>query len=309
MKCFVTKIRFVLLFTMLTCLLGCAGMDGTFDNIKKKITSTGGPDQPVAIANSIDQMPPDAASLVLALHERLTESNNQLSQSVSFSAAAKSILLNENNIFNGFTLSQVELYDHSVSLSSGRMKLESPFGRTASINYHVDYTSSGTTLIADDVTLDAVYLGPPEPVMFVIPAEKTPQSDMMKPTSYGDLLQFAVINAIDPLNPDLETGQVQEYVIFVFFVDRVSPSAEIEVKISDVATGLGGYKDATRYLDYDGWRVALLSGKFSLSNNSINDPGPVSDSNGLFLKAVFTPGKEAGILRLRKKVGLFSVGG
>lgn len=308
MKCFAAKIRFVLLFTMITCLLGCAGMDGTFDNIKNKITNIGGSEQSVAIASSIDQMPKNAASLALAIYERLSESNRQASQSVSFSDGAESILLKENSVFRGFSLSQVELYEHNASLSSGRMKLEDPFGRTACMNYHVNYTSSGTTLIAGDVTLEPVFLGPPEPVMLVIQAEKAPQNDMTKPNSYGDLLQFAVMNAIDPLDSDLGTEKAHEYVIFVFFADRVSPSAKVEVNISDVETGFGGYKDATRYLDFDGWRVALLSGNFSLSNPSVTNPDGAPGSGCLFLKAVFTPGKEAGILKMRKKVGLFRVG-
>jgi len=309
MKCSVTKIRFVLLFTMIIGFLGCAGMDGTFDDLKKKVSSIGGPDQPVPIATSMDQMPPDAASLALALYERLTQANNPSARFVSFSTEAESMLLEESNIFSGFALSQVELYDHNVSLSSGRMKLESPFGRTASLNYHVKYTASGTALMASDVTLVPVFIGPPEPVMFVIPAEKTPQDETKKPKSYDDLLQFAVMNAIDPLNPDLETGQENEYVMFVFLIDRVSPSAKVEVSISDEVAGMGGYKDATRYLDFDGWRVALLSGKFTLSNSRMAYPGIGKESSGLFLKAVFTPGEEVGMLRLRKKIGLFSVGG
>lgn len=309
MKYAVTKIYFVLLFTMVTCLLGCAGMDSTFDDIKKKISSIGGPEQPVPIASSMDQMPPDAASLALTLQKKLTEPKSQPSKAVSFSAGAESVLLKESNIFSGFTLSQVELYEHSVSVSRGRMKLESPLGRTASMDYHVTYTSSGNTLIADELTLNPIFSGPPEPVMFVIPAEKSPQDETMKPSSYDDLLLFAMVNAIDPLDPDLKTGQENEYVMFVFFLDRVSPSAKVNVSISDEATSMGGYKNSTRYLDFDGWRVALLSGKFSLSNNSVPNPDTGADSSGLFLKALFTPGEEAGMLRLRKKVGLFSVGG
>lgn len=309
MKFYAAKIRFVLLFTMITCLLGCTGMNGTFDNIKQQITSIGGGSQPAPIATSIDQMPPDAASLAVALHERMTGTDRHAAQSVSFSAGAESVLLKESDVFNGFTLSQVELYGHSASLSNGRMKLESPFGRTASFNYTVKYISSGTTLIVNDITLDPVFSRSSEPVMFVVPAEKIPQNDMMKPASYRDLLQFVVKNAIDPLNPGLESGQAHEYVMFVFFVDRVSPSAKVQVKISDEEHSYDGYKDSTHYLDFDGWRVAFLSGKFRLSNKNIANPRTLSNSKGLFLKAIFTPGKEGGMLRLRKRVGLFAVGG
>jgi len=309
MKISATKIRFVLLLAAMTCLFGCAGMNGTFDDLKQKITNIGGNNEPVPIATSLEQMPPDAASLAAALQERLTDSSTQTSQSVSFSAAAGSVLTRERTLFQGFTLSHVELYVHSATESNGRMKLESPFGRTASFTYNMKYTASGTTLAVNDVSLDPVFSRLPEPAMFVVPAEKVPRNDTMKPSSYGDLLQFAVMNAIDPNNPALISGQMHEYVMFIFFVDRVSTSAKVEVKISDEAYSYGGYKDSTRYLDFDGWRVALLSGKFSLSNKSITNPGAVSDSNGLFLKAIFTPGKEAGLLRLPQQVGLFCVGG
>ena len=55
-------------------------------------------------------------------------------------------------------------------------------------------------------------------------------------------------------------------------------------------------------MDFNGWRVALLPGRFVLFNDSEDAP--------LFVKAVFTPGKEASPLsRSPRVIGLFCLDG
>ena len=83
----------------------------------------------------------------------------------------------------------------------------------------------------------------------------------------------------------------------VVLLDQISPSSKLEVKISDDPDSIYGYKESTKYIDMNGWRVALLAGRLILFDNG--------DEPDLFVKAVFTPGKEAGFIRTPKLVGLY----
>ncbi|MFO8166214.1 MAG: hypothetical protein R6T98_16965 [Desulfatiglandales bacterium] len=84
---------------------------------------------------------------------------------------------------------------------------------------------------------------------------------------------------------------------FVFFLDQISPASNLDVTISDDSASIYGYKCSTKYIYFNGWRVALLPGQFTLF-----DSGEKSD---LFVKVVFTPGKKAGFIRPSNLVRLF----
>ena len=60
-----------------------------------------------------------------------------------------------------------------------------------------------------------------------------------------------------------------------------------------------GYAKDSRYVDYNGWRVGLVSGCLALKN-------PKTESS-LYLKAVYTPGKEAGLFKSAKLVGVYTL--
>ena len=90
--------------------------------------------------------------------------------------------------------------------------------------------------------------------------------------------------------------------IFVFFLDLVSDSANLYVKISNEPSGINVYGKSTQYVNFGGWHVGLLAGQFSLFGDKAIHP--------LYVKAVFTPGEEVGfLLRTPKLVGLFSLNG
>ena len=77
-------------------------------------------------------------------------------------------------------------------------------------------------------------------------------------------------------------------------MDRVSPTADSELKISQEDISNFGYKDSSKYIDINGWRIGILPGKFNLA---------VSD---WFIKVTFTPGEEmGGGSRFTRLVGLF----
>jgi hypothetical protein len=89
----------------------------------------------------------------------------------------------------------------------------------------------------------------------------------------------------------------KEHMTFVFFLDQISSASNLDLTISDDSATIYGYKCSTKYIYFHGWRVALLPGQFTVFDN-----GEKSD---LFVKVVFTPGKEAGFNRSSNLVRLF----
>ena len=150
--------------------------------------------------------------------------------------------------------------------------------------------------------MEPLYSTKPEPVMFIVPAASLPKSANLFSDSYMELFKFAGEKAISPSSQEIiaeKTEEDMENAVFVFLLDRISPSAKLQVKVSTNKTSVYGYKKATRYLDFNGWRVGVLSGKFSLSGLGQEEP--------LYIKAVFTPGKEVGKMRPPRLIGRYAI--
>lgn len=135
--------------------------------------------------------------------------------------------------------------------------------------------------------------------MFIVPAASLPERASLFPGSYMELLKFVGKKAVLPSSRKVISEKNVEYAVFVFLLDRISPSAKLEVNVSADETGVYGYKQATRYLDFNGWRVGILTGQFSLSGQGQPEP--------LYIKAVFAPGKEVGRIRPVKLIGRYAI--
>ena len=95
----------------------------------------------------------------------------------------------------------------------------------------------------------------------------------------------------------MSSEETVEYAVFIFLLDRISPSAKLEVNVSTDKTSVYGYNKATQYLDFNGWRVGILTGQFSLSDQA--EP--------LYVKAVFMPGKEVGKIKQSRLIGRYTI--
>jgi hypothetical protein len=209
----------------------------------------------------------------------------------------------------GFVFTGAQLYQHGASVddpwkttTSGRLDFEGPLGRRAYVSYNARYHSSEKGLVIEDARVKSMYSQFPEPIMFVVPAEALPSDARRYPGTYGGLLQFVAARAVDPHKRASIRRDERNYVIFVFFLDQASPSANLEVKLSDRASTIYGYNESTRYLDYGGWIVGFVAGRVTLFAGGSSPP--------LYVKAVFTPGEEVPFLRRTPKlVGAFHISG
>ena len=303
MYCFLTKCRFAMLAITVLFAWGCADMAGRLDQFGKKLTTMGKAKLPEPIATSLDQMPEDAAMVAVAIQKRMTETGQGPAQTVRFAGDAGAELTQPWSTEEGFVPTGAQLYVHQAKAddppektTSGRLNFEEPLGRRASIRYDARYRSSEQGLVIEETHVTPIYSYFPEPILFVVPAQAIKTAI---PDTYVELLQYVGERAVNYAQPEPVVLEKKEYVIFVFFLDQISPASKLEVKISDESASIYGYKDSTEYIDFNGWRVALLSGHFILFDNG--------DQPDLFVKGVFTPGKEVGFIRPSKLVGLFCI--
>jgi len=280
---------------------GCADMAGQLDKFGKKLSTIGRAKPSEPIATSLEQMPDDAATVTVAIRNRIMVPPRGAHPNATFSGGAGEKIKPLWFAADGFVPAGARLYVHqagtedpSARTAVGRLDFKGPFGRRASVRYEAKYRTAGGAVTIDEVEAQPVFSELPESMLFVVPANAMKTAI---PDTFGELLAYVGERAVPFTQRQSAPAEKKEYVVFVFLLDQVSPSAKLEVKISDDPEGMYGYKESTKYIDMNGWRVALLSGSFILFDNG--------EEPDLFVKAVFTPGKEAGFIRMPKVVGLY----
>jgi hypothetical protein len=254
-------------------------------------------------------MPDDAAMVARAIQQRVTGVGRGRGQNVQFAGNVGTTLTQPWSKEAGFIPTGAQLYLHQAKAddstgktTSGRLDFEEPLGRKTSVRYDALCRTTESGILIEEARVTQVYSTFPEPLMFVVPAEVLPANASGYPNTYGELLQFVGARSVRSTKTASESETQKDYVIFVFFLDRASDSANISVNVSDEPSGTNGYKESTRYVNFGGWRVALLAGRFTLFGDKTSQP--------LYVKAVFTPGEEVGFLRRTPKlVGVFNISG
>ncbi|MCK4857670.1 MAG: hypothetical protein KAT58_06875 [candidate division Zixibacteria bacterium] len=301
MYCFLTKCRFAVLAVTVLFAWGCADMAGQLDQFGKKLSTIGRAEPSEPIATSLEQMPDDAATVTAAIRNRIMVPPRGPHPNATFAGGAGEKIKPLWSAEDRFVPAGVRLFVHqvnaddpSVRTAVGRLDFKGPFGRRASVRYEARYRTAGGGVTIDDAEVQPIFSALPEPMLFVVPAEAIQTAI---PDTYGELLAYVGERSVPFSHRQSAPPEKKEYVIVVVLLDQISPSAKLEVKISDEPESVYGYKDSTRYIDMNGWRVALLAGCFILFDNG--------EEPDLFVKAVFTPGKEGGFIRTPKLMGLY----
>ena len=280
---------------------GCADMAGQLDKFGKKLSTIGRAKPSEPIATSLEQMPDDATTVTVAIRNRLMVPPRRVHPNATFAGGIGEKIKSLWSTEDRFVPAGVRLYVHqasaedpSVRTAVGRLDFKGPFGRRASVRYEAHYRTAGGGVTIDEAEVVPIFSELPEPMLFVVPA-KAIQTAL--PDTYGELLAYVGERAVPFTQRQTAPPENKEYVIVVVLLDQISPSAKLDVKISDDPEGMYGYKESTKYIDMNGWRVALLAGRFILFDNG--------EEPDLFVKAVFTRGKEGGFIRTPKLVGLY----
>ena len=300
------KYRYVIPAVMIFLIFGCAGMQEQLKKFQQKMDQMGQINLPDPIANSLDKMPEDAAMVTIAIHNKIVMADKYRSKNVRFekNMDAGSFLIGKELKFSG-----TELYIYQINKSNpsektiaGKINFEGPLGRRTSALFLSRFRSAKNEIVIKEARVEPLYSTKPEPAMFILPATSLPESENLFPDSYMELFKFAGKKAVLPSSKEVipeETEENEEYAVFVFLMDRISPSAKLEVNVSEDKTSVYGYKKDTSYLDFNGWRVGILTGQFSYSGHGQTEP--------LYIKAVFVPGKEVGNIRPAKMIGRYAI--
>jgi hypothetical protein len=93
--------------------------------------------------------------------------------------------------------------------------------------------------------------------------------------NFSGLLNAAAENEITP--PTAESFP-QNFEVQAFFLDRMPPDAQVEIRLGTEAAGTAGFGVGAA-TDFDGWRVARMTGAFALNGPSV-----------FFIKTLVQPG-------------------
>ena len=283
------------------CTLLTAGLIGCETTGISSLLPTGKQKQKV-IAASISDMPEDAAQVVTAAGAIMT--GLQMSTPVKFGEPAASELARAGVTEPGFQVQSAALlqYDNTADGSgrqiTARIGFQDGLGRRSTSNLTAEYQTADGNIEVSAASAEPLFDTVPEAICFVLPAKNLPLSRENYPTTFHELYRFVAERAVLPDDAG-SVGTERDWAMMVFFMDRISPSAQMKLGISATSSGFDGYTKDSRYLDYNGWRVGILAGRFVLMDPEAKEH--------LYLKAVYTPGKEAGFFRFPKLVGLYSL--
>jgi len=254
------------------------------------------------VAESLETMPPDAAMVTRAISNRL--GGFAVPANVQLNRAVNQTLGSSNVVDPGFKLQSASLGQYvntgsgtTARSAEGRMELQDGLGRRTAVAFETSYTMQGDQAVVSSVRLSPLFDTAPETVCFIVPAKAAALNKDNTPKSFSAFYQYMGERALDP--QAVEPGKQDDYIMAVFFLNRMSPSAKASLAISSTPGGTEGYAENSRYVDYNGWRVGLMAGCLAL-----NDPAAESS---LYLKAIYTPGKEAGLFTSAKPVGVYAL--
>jgi len=193
---------------------------------------------------------------------------------VAFEDGAAQALKEPDFRYQGFDLSAVAVTWYQRTFS-GAMDLSAILtfvdgdGRRGVVSAVLSFiiTGDGIQVIAADVALMAP---PTNRVRIVIaPAGVSPNAN------FSGLLNAAAENEIIPVTAD---PFPQDFEIQGFFLDRMPPDAQVEIRLGRDGTSTAGF-GVGAVTDFDGWRVARMVGAFALN-------GP----SEFFIKTLVQPG-------------------
>ncbi len=280
-----------LLFYAAFCLSGCKTPDLT----GLSATMRGAP-----IAEKLADMPEDAKKAVTAT-AGIMNGKPPLNQVLIPPAVARKLLAGTVQE-RGFSLVEARLYSYDFKGGEADCRIqavaefENSTGRRWQSRLDLRYRKSGDLISILDGSATPYFKAIPRTVCFVMPAEKLPGRQGALPTTFEELYLLAAQEAVTP-GQAAAIKQERPWGMMVFYLDRVSPSAMVQVGVSASDQGMDIYCEESKYVDYNGWRVGFIAGSCVLTGKDAADP--------LYLKAVFTPGKEALLLKRTHLVGLF----
>ncbi len=149
---------------------------------------------------------------------------------------------------------------------AGRLYLEDPMGRAASLSLDLAYGLRGERLRIDEASWAPALSQAPRTVMYVVPRQAIERALEGIDKSYQELYALVVDRALPMATPAAPPEGPRDYLLFVFFQDRLAPKAELDLRIGRAPKQRGGYSGASSLIVFpEGWAVGVIAGRFRLS--------------------------------------------
>lgn len=291
----ILNIKLVLVSIILFLFSGCVTDNLSLGNFGKQEIK-----KPI-LEDNILLMPKDASTIILSISAKILHTGKE-NNNVSFNTDNMHIpLLRDYKLFN-FKNALLIKYNKGKSLEAD-VYFSDTLGRTCGYKINVEYILNGDKITITSYKIVKQYSPVENAVCFVLPAKdyQTLTKETL-PRSFYDMYKYAASKAITPQEATKYTKK-EEWVIMVFFLDRMSSTATMELGVSNKTDAKErGYKKDSKYIIYDGWKVGLLMGKFHLMAQ--NNPKP------LYAKAFYIPGSESGnflFFRKERIIGLYKL--
>lgn len=253
---------------------------------------------PTPLATTQINLPIDAVRVAAAIVDRLYGGTGAAA-GVSFGGGAGLTLDQSNAGLPGFDWRNTVLLQYTAPtnapedrVAAGELRFDDALGRQAAILFTVDY-STVEPIEVQQIAVSPLFSLDPAPVLYVVRADALDDLGVEVLGSHGGLLAAVARAAIPWQRLPASPAADGDYLAVVFLMNRVSPSAEFSIGVSSTRDG-PVYEGEARYLEDQGWRAAILPGRFSFG-----EAAP-------FVQASFRPGSEVGPLTGRPRtIGVF----
>lgn len=235
---------------------------------------------------------------------------------IVFSPGITQKLLEPQFRYDGFKLLQtiVDEYltpdkNNGFARVKGLLHFLDAANRRTIVALETEYKLTSKNIIINKVETRPIYPFRPELNLFFVPAEKVTKKEFDTFSNNALTLEFILNNCIPAGKPGEIPKGIRDYYVFAFYLDRLSPDDQTELRLSRTPDGLAGEKLLFRgpdgiadtgfngmYIDHSGWHVDIARCRISLTGEK------------LYIKAIFKPGrKQNNTLEMGKPVltGLF----
>ncbi len=288
--------KIILVNVVVIFFIGCAGGNISLPSIShSKLT------QPI-IAEGVINMPKDAAQVILAVSAKIIKSNKRI-RDVIFQESFRS-RLTDAKLFR-FDNAILTSYNSDVDFKrlSADLFFKDSIGRSVAYSIGVAYSVNRGKINISNLKVTDKFTNVSDTVCFILPAQKYLRLNVRNiPRNFYKLYRFAARNAITPEQAQRYRGK-SKWAIMVFVLNRMSKSATFSLGVSDNKNDYDkGDTTSTKYINYKGWRVGIITAKFHLMQPD--------SMKKLYAKAIYKPGKEnnkSTFFQKSKLIGLYRI--
>jgi hypothetical protein len=165
--------------------------------------------------------------------------------------------------------------------------------RRTIVALETEYKLTSKNIMINKAEIRPIYPFRPELNLFIVPAEKVSEKDFDLFSNNALTLGFILNNCVPSGKPGQVPKGIRDYYVFAFYLDRLSPDDQTELRLSRTPDGMKGKKLTFRepdgiaktgynemHIDHSGWHVDISRCRISLTGEK------------LYIKAIFKAGRK-----------------